>query len=71
MILDRHNERFDISKNVVSVDGGRRTTSVLTIMNATGFDSGVLECFSEYFVSEAVMVSTERSEAVLSVLGEL
>ena len=47
-----------------------RTSSSLTISKVTGFDSDVVECFSEYFVNAAVMLSTVRSEATLSVLGE-
>lgn len=47
-ILDGRGERFAIVSDVVSVYGGRRTTSILTIMNVTGFNSDVVECFSEY-----------------------
>ena len=69
-ILDRHDERIAIVSNLESVNLGMRTSSSLTISNVTGFDSDVVECFSEYFVNVAVMLSTVRSEATLCVLGE-
>jgi hypothetical protein len=70
-LLDRHGDRISITSAVDMVNSGMMTTSVLIISGVTGFDSNIVECFSEYLVTAAIMVSTNvRSTAMLSVLGE-
>lgn len=63
--------RFSIVPTVEERDLGKKTTSTLTISNVTGFDSDVVECFSEFSVSASGAVTmTVRREATLGVLGE-
>jgi hypothetical protein len=59
-----------IRSGVSLMSGGVMTTSSLTMLGVTGFDSDVVECFSEYSVSGGAVISSVRSEATLSVLGK-
>lgn len=48
------------------------TNSTLTILNVTGYDSGVVECMVEYLADGvAIETATGRSTAVLGVLGKI
>jgi len=70
MILDQHDDRFDILTRVTQKGDRMRTASSLTIINVTGFDSNVLECLAMYQVEENDNLSMPvRSVAILSVLG--
>ena len=72
-IVDRSNERFDIHTELSMPElqlEGIQTTSSLTILNVTGLDSSVVQCFTENQPSGVVGTSRLRAEAVLSVLGE-
>ena len=71
LIVDLSNERFNLHTSLSRPElqfGGIQTTSSLTILNVTGFDSSVVECFIEYRPNNVIAIS--RTEAVLSVLGE-
>ena len=68
-ILHRHDTRTRIVPAVTQEAGEIRTTSSLTIFRVTGFDSDVVECFSEYFVTGGIVLSTVRTKTILSVLG--
>lgn len=68
--LNPDDEGILIDEDVDQVSRGIRTTSSLTIFDATGLDSNTVACHSEYSVTGGVIVSRVRSEALLNVLGE-
>ena len=72
MIIDERlmGDRFGISDFVSLVDKGIKTTSILTIVNVTGYDSNIVECFSQYQIDAATVASMVMRDAALSVLGE-
>ena len=71
VIMNRFDVRLDISQSLSQVKGGIRISSSLTIINVDGFDSNTVKCVSEYSVDMTTIISTIRSEAILSVLGEV
>ena len=68
LIVNQSNERFNVHTNFELQFEGIQTTSFLTILNVTGFDSSVVQCFTKYLPNNVLAIS--RAEAVLSVLGE-
>ena len=67
IIDERIMDRFDVSHFVNRVDEGIKTTSILSIVNVTGYDSNVVECLLQHPLDAATVA---RQDAVLSVLGK-
>ncbi len=64
------NGKYNIKPSTVGRDErGIVTTSTLTINDVTGFDSDYVECSARF--SEGTVTVTERSSAVLAVLGKI
>ena len=69
--MDQRDEpRLTVRTDLVMMRGRKsRTNSSLTISNATGTDSSLVQCVAEYSDDDSV-VSTVISEAMLNVLGK-